>query len=185
AEREEDRRRHQIRQERAPLVAIKAGRDEHVNLRRDHRERDERRAEHRELELGPEVFEQRGVDEARLIRARDPFEREDQHVVDLAGEEEAADEGEEERDQRLDQPRAQLDQVLHQGSLGRLDLLLVLFGLHAALPPPASGTGSEGRAGAASAKSLLSGGGGSSGIGTDTSAAGTTGAVPSATGSVG
>ena len=62
--------------------------------------------------------------------ARDPDERPDQHVVDLLGEEEAEREHDAERDQRLDQPRAQLDQVLHQRRLGRLDLLVG----HAAAP---------------------------------------------------
>src|SRR6185369_14114648 len=127
-------------------------------------------------------------DEARVLRTGDPFERPDQDVVDVAGEEEADDEGEEERDQRLDQPRAQLDQVLHQRRLGRLDLLLVFFRLHAALSPSGLGAGGAGVAGAAavSMKSFVSGGGGNSGIGTDTSTAGggATGAVPSATGSV-
>src|SRR6185369_16863687 len=127
-------------------------------------------------------------DEARVLRTGDPFERPDQDVVDVAGEEEADDEGEEERDQRLDQPRAQLDQVLHQRRLGRLDLLLVFFRLHAALSPSGLGAGGAGVAGAAavSRKSFVSGGGGNSGIGTDTSTAGggATGAVPSATGSV-
>ena len=45
--------------------------------------------------------------------------------------------------------------------------------------------GSAEAAGAASTKSLLSGGGGSSGIGTSSAGAGATGAIPSATGSVG
>ena len=40
AQREEERRRDQIRQERLALVAVKAGRDEHVDLRRHHRERE-------------------------------------------------------------------------------------------------------------------------------------------------
>ena len=81
-EREEERRRDQIRQEGAALVPVEPGRDEHVDLRRHHRERDEGRAEHRELELGEEKFEQRGVDEFRVFRARDPDERPDQDVVD-------------------------------------------------------------------------------------------------------
>ena len=75
AEHEEDRRRDQIRQERLALVAIKAGRDEHVDLRRHHRKRQERRAEHRELELRDEIFEQRGVDELRILRPGDPARR--------------------------------------------------------------------------------------------------------------
>src|SRR5882762_1079606 len=79
-------------------------------------------------------------------------------------------------------------------------------GLHAALPPPASGAGAlagasapaGGVAGAiacarsgagvddaGAAKSFVSTGGGISGIGTEISAGGATGAVPSATGSAG
>ena len=74
-----------------------------------------------------------GIDELGILRARDPDERPGQHVVDRLGEEEADDEAMRERDQRLDQPRAQLDQVLHQRRLGRLDLLLVVFAAHAGL----------------------------------------------------
>src|SRR6185295_17419210 len=71
------------------------------------------------------------------------------------------------------------------GRLGRLDLLLVLFAAHAALPPSAAGAGvaEAGSVAGAEAKSLASTGGGNSGIGTST--AGATGAVASATGSVG
>ena len=54
----------------------------------------------------------------------DPDERPHQHVVDLLGEEEAEDEGDAEADQRLDQPRAQLDQMIHQRGLGGLDVLV-------------------------------------------------------------
>ena len=111
AEHEEDRRRDEIWQERLPLVAVEPGRHEHVDLRGDDREREERRAEQRELELGEEIFQQRGVDELGVLRARHPDERPDQHVVDRLGEEEAAMNGDGERQQRLDQPRAQLDQV--------------------------------------------------------------------------
>ena len=52
----------------------------------------------------------------------DPDERPDQHVVDLLGEEEAEDEGDAEAEQRLDQPRTQLDQVIHQWRLAGLDV---------------------------------------------------------------
>src|SRR5262249_1410802 len=134
AEQEEDRRRHQVRQERLLFVAIEAGRDEHVDLRRDDRERYERRAEHRELELDDEIFEQAGIDELGILRARDPDERPRHHVLDRLGGEEAADKGDGEGDQRLDQPRTQLDQVLHQRRFGRLDLLLVVLAAHADLP---------------------------------------------------
>src|SRR6516225_2160674 len=115
-------------------MAVEAGRDEHVDLRRHHRERYECRAEHRELELHDEIFEQAGIDELGILRPCDPNERPGQHVVDRLGEEEAADKGDGEGDQRLDQPRTQLDQVLHQWRFGRLDLLLVVLAAHAGLP---------------------------------------------------
>ncbi len=59
-----------------------------------------------------------------LSDAGDPDERPDQHVVDLLGEEEAEDEGDAERQQRLDQARAQLDQMIDQRSLGGVDVFL-------------------------------------------------------------
>src|SRR5207302_9027130 len=86
------------------------------------RKRDEAGAEQRKLELGNEIFQQRRVDEFRVLGAGNPYERPDQHVVDLLGEEEAEDEGHAETEQRLDQPRAQLDQMIHQRRLAGLDL---------------------------------------------------------------
>src|SRR6202035_2874399 len=59
----------------------------------------------------------------------DPNERPYQHVVDLLGEEEAEDEGYAEAEQRLDQPRTQLDQMVHQRRFAGLDV----FGAHDAL----------------------------------------------------
>src|SRR5438445_9029182 len=102
-------------------------------MRYDQRERNESRPEHRELELHDEIFEQAGIDELG-VRARHPNERPGQHVVDRLGEEEAADKRNAEGDQRLDQPRTQLDQVFHQRRFGRLDLLLVVLAAHAGLP---------------------------------------------------
>src|SRR3954463_6729344 len=103
-------------------MLVEARSDELVDLRRDDRERDEAGAEQRELELGDEIFQQRGVDEFRVLGTRDPHERPDQHVVDLLGEEEAEDEGNAEAKERLDQPRTQLDQMVHQGSFAGLDI---------------------------------------------------------------
>ena len=93
AQHEKERRRDQIWQEGAALVLVEAGRHEFVDLRRHDRERDEGGAEQRQLQLGQEIFQQRGVDEFRIFRPRDPDERPHQHVVDLLGEEEAEDEG--------------------------------------------------------------------------------------------
>src|SRR5262245_48147962 len=115
-------------------MAVEAGRDEHVDLRRDHRKRYERRAEHRELELDDEIFEQAGIDELGILRPCDPNKRPGEHVVDRLGEEEADDKGDAEGDQRLDQPRTQLDQVFHQWRFARLDLLLFVLAAHAGLP---------------------------------------------------
>src|SRR5579862_2289674 len=128
---EEDRRGDQIRQEGLLLVAIKAGRDEHVDLRGDHRERNEGAAERRDLELHDEIFEQARIDEFRILRAGDPHVWPGEDVVDLLGEEEAAHHRDDECSRRLDQPRAQLDQVIHQRRLGGLDLLLFVFVAHA------------------------------------------------------
>src|SRR5262249_57862167 len=94
-----------------------------------------------------------------------------QHVVDRLGKEEAGYEGDGEGDQRLDQPRAQLDQVLHQRRLGRLDLLLLVVAAHAALPPasPLSATVSteagSAELGAAGGASALGSAGGVAALG--------------------
>src|SRR5262249_50016266 len=92
-------------------------------------------AEHRDLDLHHEVLEQPGVDEFRVLRARHPNVGKREDVVDLLGEKEADDERDAERDRRLDQPGAQLDQVLDQRRLGGLDVLVG----HAARSPPAGG----------------------------------------------
>src|ERR1700719_2477768 len=128
---EEHRGGDQIRQERLLLVAVKAGRDEHVDLRGDHRERNEGAAEGCDLELHDEIFEQARVDKFRILRTGDPDVRPSENVVDLLGEEETTDHRDDECSRRLDQPRAQLDQVIHQRRLGRLDLLLFVFVAHA------------------------------------------------------
>src|SRR5262249_2698215 len=80
-----------------------------------------------------------------------------ENVVDLLGEEEADDEGREEGEQRLDQPAAQLDQVLEERRLGGLDVLVG----HAARP--ASLTGGAGAA--ASGSSCAAGTGADAGGG--------------------
>src|SRR5262249_47807090 len=94
-------------------------------------------AEHGELDLGDEIFEQRRVDELRMLGPGDDHEGPDQNVVDLLGEEEADDERHEEGKQRLDQPAAQLDQVLEERRLGGLDVLVG----HAARPASLTGGG--------------------------------------------
>src|SRR5262249_23150943 len=110
-------------------------------------------AEHRKLELHDEIFEQAGIDELGVFRTGDPDIGPGQDVVDGLGEEKAADEGDAEGQERLDQARAQLDQVLHQRRLGRLDLLLLVLAAHAALPPASpllgSATASAGAGGEA------------------------------------
>src|SRR5262245_16868937 len=137
-------------------MAVEAGRDEHVDLRCHYRERYERRAEHRELELHDEIFQQAGIDELGILRPCDPNERPGQHVVNRLGEEEAADKGDAEGDQRLDQPRTQFDQVFHQRRFGRLDLLLVVLAAHAGLPSglAASAVAGSGAAAAGAAASV-------------------------------
>src|SRR5262249_36365813 len=60
---------------------------------------------------------------------------------DCLGEEEAGDEHQAERHERLDQPRAKLDQVIEQRRFGGLDVLV----RHAARPP-AGGAAASGAA---------------------------------------
>jgi hypothetical protein len=117
------------------LVAVQAGRDEHIDLPGDHREGDESRTEHRKLELHDEIFKEPGIDELGIFRTRHPHIGPGQHVVDLLGEEETDHGRKRERGDRLDQPAAQLDQVIHQRRLGRLDGLLFVLAAHS--PGPA------------------------------------------------
>src|SRR5262249_38548180 len=97
-----------------------------------------------------------------------------QRVVDLLSEEKASDERYAKRDERPDQPHAQLDQMLDQRRLGRLDLFLVFFASHARPPPPASfgATAGDDGSGGPVRKSFAVTGGGGAGNGTDTSGKG-------------
>src|SRR5579885_2540406 len=130
----------------------KAGRDEHINLRRDHRERQECRTEQAELDLREQEFLRRGVDQLDLgVRARGKLIRKKKNVVDLLRKEEAEEKHQEERNQRLDEPRAQLDQMLDQRRLAGVDF--IIFGGHAprsgsdfGLPAPAALSGLPGSA---------------------------------------
>src|SRR5580692_6813441 len=131
AEHEEHRGGDQIRQERLLLVAVEAGRDEHVDLGGDHRKGDEGAAKGGDLELHDEVFEEARVDELRILRTCDPDVRPGQNVVDVLGEKVAKDHRHDESKDRLDQPRAQLDEVIHQRRLGGFDLLLFVVVAHA------------------------------------------------------
>src|SRR4051794_31988523 len=105
-------------------MPVKAGRDELVDLRCDHREGNECRAKQRQLQLRNEIFQKRGVNKLGVFRSSDPDERPYQHVVDLFGEEKTEDESYAESDQSLDQARAQLDQMIHQGRFAGLDILV-------------------------------------------------------------
>src|SRR5262249_17085650 len=131
--------RDQIRQESVALVLVKTGRDELVNLRGDDRKRNEARAEQRQLQLGDEIFQERSVDEFRILGAGHPDERPYQHVVDLLREEEAEDKGDAKADQRLDQARAQLDQMVDQRRLAGFDI----FVAHDALASRGSSTSAD------------------------------------------
>ena len=70
--------------------AIEPGRDEHVDLRGDHREGDEHGAEQRELHLGEEEFLRRGVDhlDRRIDAGGEPVGP-DQEIVEVPREIEA------------------------------------------------------------------------------------------------
>ena len=61
-------------------------------------------------------------DEFSVLDADDIDEGIDQDIVDMPREIKADDERDEKRRDGLDQPRAQLDQMIHQRGLGRLDL---------------------------------------------------------------
>ncbi len=60
-------RRDEERQEGAPFVAVKAGRDEAVELRRDHWEREAKTRERTDAHIGEERLGQRGEDEVRRL----------------------------------------------------------------------------------------------------------------------
>ena len=125
ADHEQDRGGDEERQKGLALALIEPGRHEHVDLRGDHREGDEDRAEQSELHLGEKEFLRRGVDQfdRRVGAGGEPVGKQ-QEIVDRLGEPQADEKGDEDREQRPDQPAAELDQMLDQRRLARLDVLM-------------------------------------------------------------
>src|SRR5215469_1669689 len=105
-------------------MPVEARRHEFVDLGGDVRKREEGGAKQRELQLRDEIFQQLGVDEFRMVGTCHQDEWPDQHVVDLLGEEKAADKSNAEAHQRLDQAGAQFDQMIEQRRLAGLDLVV-------------------------------------------------------------
>src|SRR5581483_2874171 len=89
------------------------------------------------------IFQKGGVDEFRIFGTRNPHERPDQPVINRLGKEEADDESNAKSEQRLDQARAQLDQMIHQRRSAGLDVILIA---HDALTsrPASCGTAGSG-----------------------------------------
>ena len=118
---EEHRRRPEIGPEGVALVLVEARRHEGVDLREDHGARQECGGEEGHLDLREEIFLRRRVDHPRLRHIKKNV-GDDEQVVDVLGEEEADDEHHDERDQRADEARAQLDQMIHERRFRRLDV---------------------------------------------------------------
>src|SRR5471032_736810 len=107
---EHERRGGQERQEGALLLLVEAGRHEEPDLRRDQREAHDQRHEARQLHRDEEELEDvEHHHPVALIERRLHQEREDR-----LGEIEGDEEHREEAQQRIDQPLAQLDQVIEQ-----------------------------------------------------------------------
>ena len=118
----------QVGPEGLALVLVEAGRDELVDLVGDDRERQEHGAEQGELQLGEEELVRRGVDHLDLLaRAARHLIGPDQQVVDLRWRtQKQMHEADADAGQRIDQPLAQLDQMLDQRRLGGLDLVMAV-----------------------------------------------------------
>src|SRR5262249_4506624 len=120
----EHRCRDEIGTKCLTFVTIKARRHKLINLHGHHRKRQKRRAKHGQFDLGDEIFEQRCVDKFGVRGPGDPNERPNQNIIDLLGEKKASDEHHQKSRKRLDQAAPQLNEMLHQGRFGRLDVLL-------------------------------------------------------------
>ena len=107
---EHERRGDQERQERLLLLAVEAGRHEQPDLHRDQREAHDQRHEGRELHRDEEELEDVEDDDLVAVDQR----RLDQEREDRLGEIEGDEEHGEEAQQGIDQPFAQLDQVIEQ-----------------------------------------------------------------------
>ena len=107
---EHERRGDQERHEGALLVAVEAGRHEQPDLHRDQRKAHDQRHETRQLHRDEEELEDVEDDDLVAVGQR----RLDQEREDRLGEVEGDEEDQEEADQGIDQPLAQLDQVIEQ-----------------------------------------------------------------------
>ena len=104
------------------LVLVEARRHEGIDLPSDHGKGDEGGAEHGELQVGEELLQKMRRDELGLVGPHHAHEWPDQHIVNVVGEIKAHHEGDQKGDDGLDEPRAQLDQMLHQGRFGGFDV---------------------------------------------------------------
>ena len=107
---EHERRGDQERQERPLLLPVEPGRHEQPDLHGDQREADDQRHEGRQLHRDEEELEDVEDDDLVAVVHR----RLDQEREDRLGEIEGDEEDEEEAQQGIDQPFAQLDQVIEQ-----------------------------------------------------------------------
>ena len=97
-------------------MPVEPRRHEHPELGGDHGKAQAGAAEHGDLDLGEEDFRQRRIDQMVGGRRQRPF----QELKDLGRETEADAKADAKGDQRIDQPAAELEQMLHQGRLGRV-----------------------------------------------------------------
>src|SRR5208337_4162997 len=82
---------------------------------------EERRRKKRDPDLREKIFLRRRIDQSR-VGTGSMLEGHHQNIVDVLGEIEGDDEHHYEGGKRLDEPRAQLDQMIHQGRFRRLDI---------------------------------------------------------------
>ncbi len=119
---EQDRRCHQKGQEGVAFLPVKAGGNEHPDLRRDDRESEADARKHADFHIGEKGLVQRRIDEMgvglALQRMRQWLGKK---AIDRLGEAETDEKADRESGERPQQPFAQLDQVLHQRRLGRFD----------------------------------------------------------------
>ena len=111
AQREEAGRREKIGREGVALVLVEARRHESIDLRKNDRAGKIGGGEDRHLDLGEEILLRRGVDQLRVGAGR-MFERHQENIVDVLGKIETNQEHNDEGEERPNQPRPQLDQMI-------------------------------------------------------------------------
>jgi len=95
-------------------MLVKAGRYEFIKLNRNHRKSHTARTKHAQFDIGEKLFQKMGGNQLGIIRADNIHERPGQNIVNLVAEIKTSAKRHKKSHHRLDEPRTQLNNMVHQ-----------------------------------------------------------------------